>query len=104
MIRTKDVVTLGVLLWLMLRDRPHSEVNLTVTEPGFPPNINTPNTTDYRTCYYSNGQGILLPVNEPCPNMPEWGGGAIYQEPYVSQMAGYENDCGCGCGGNGGCA
>jgi len=33
--RTKDVVVLGFLLWLLLRDRPHSDVNITITEPGF---------------------------------------------------------------------
>lgn len=37
--RAKDFVILGVLIWLLLRDNPHSDVNLTVTEPGFPPNV-----------------------------------------------------------------
>lgn len=38
--RAKDAVVLGILIWLMLKDRPHSDVNITVTEPGFPPNVN----------------------------------------------------------------
>lgn len=37
--RAKDMMVLGILLWLMLRDRPSSDVNITVTEPDFPPNV-----------------------------------------------------------------
>lgn len=33
--RPKDIITLAILMWLLLKDKTGADVNIQITEPGF---------------------------------------------------------------------